>query len=119
MKFPIFRFFFYLRECKSSKRARAGRATGRHGAQRACGREGAVGAQGGRRAGLQVRGAAGARGSRRVGRNKGAQGAWQGRGLGALLANGLCTWCTQPVLAQFDSVLFLSQFLDFVRELGS
>ena len=37
-------------------------------------------------------------------------------GLGVLLANGLCT---QPVLTRFDSVLFLSQFLDIVREPGS
>ena len=39
--------------------------------------------------------------------------------LGVLLASGLCTWCTQPVLSWFDSVLFLSQFLDIVREPGS
>ena len=32
---------------------------------------------------------------------------------------GLCTRCTQPILTRFDSVLFLSQFLDIVREPGS
>ena len=38
------------------------------------------------------------------------------RGLGVLLGCGLCTWCIQPVFDPFDSVLFLSQFLDIVRE---
>ena len=38
---------------------------------------------------------------------------------GARLGSKLCTRCTQPVLTRFDSVLFLSQFLDIVREPSS
>ena len=64
-------------------------AVSRHGV----GRRARAGRSG--RAGERARQACG--GGRRVGRSRDAQGARQGRGLGALLANGLCTWCTQPV----------------------
>ena len=49
--------------------------------------------------GRHARGARQARGAQPAGR--------PGRGLG-VQANGLCTWCTQPVLTLFDSVFFLS-----------
>ena len=76
-----------------------------------------------RAAGAQVQedaqGAAGARGRRaRWARNKDAVRAAM-RGLSVLLGRGLCTRCTQPILTRFDSVLFLSQFLDIFRERGS
>ena len=72
----------------------------------------------------QTRGArADERGARAEERGvRGPQGARHGRwarGLGVLLGCGLCTWCTQPFLTRFDSVLFLSRFLDTVREPGS
>ena len=38
------------------------------------------------------------------------------RGVGARAGYGLCTRCTRPLSIQFDSVLFLSRFLDIIRE---
>ena len=51
--------------------------------------------------------------------SRGARHAGLGVAWACCWASELCTWCTQPVLTRFDSVLFLSQFLDIVREPGS
>ena len=106
--------------CRDTAWAGAGRAqlgTGRgawHGRRRAAlGRTGAQAA--GARARADTRGVAGALQAR----GRGVRGAARARGRACCWANRLCTRCTQPVLTQFDSVLFLSQFLNFVRELGS
>ena len=64
--------------------------------------------------GERRRGVRGTGGSAGTGRHR----RWA-HGLGVLLGCGLCTWCTQSVLTRFDSILFLSQILDIVREPGS
>ena len=96
---------------------RCGRAAGVGvGAGARAGRAGAHGAQGVRQA--QAAGAGGRRG-----RARGARGnARQERGR-ALQARGLATGCALSALGlfsvRFDSVFFLSQFLDIVHEPGS
>ena len=95
-------------------RAGAGRAGAGRAGSRAlgAGRAGQAGAGGRLTLG---RGAAGGRHGHVAGRHAGhGRRAVHGRlgGLGAAWvcswANGLCTWCTQPVLTLFDSVFFLS-----------
>ena len=90
-----------------------GRAVGATRASRRRRQAGARGARGRKERGArQVRGARqapGARGARPAGR--------PGRGLGVLL--GYALGALSLFLARFDSVLFLSQFLDIVREPGS
>ena len=95
------------------RRGRAAGAGARAGARRrAC-----WGAQGGRQvgcaAGLGVRAAGGAqvRGARQAGGARGRPGRW---------VRGLATGCALGLFSvRFDSVLFLSRFLDIVHEPGS
>ena len=88
--------------------ARQGAAEARQGATEA--RQGATGAR---------QGAAGARGARGLG----ARGPRPGRAGLATWARGLAAGCALGALGlfliRFDSVFFLSQFLDIVREPGS
>ena len=103
---------------KQARRRRHGRAGARalgRWERRASGRAGhARQADAGQARGRRAR-AAGARHGRAVGRHAG-RGRRVGHGrLGGLggawacsWANGLCTWCTQPILTLFDSVFFLS-----------
>ena len=88
--------------------ARAGRVGRARGAQAGAGRRKralgvlVLGAQAGRRRAGQAAAARGAGARQARGRGcMGARGAGAGRGLGVLLANGLCTRCTRPV---FDPV---------------
>ena len=126
-------------------RGHAGRQAGARGRRHSVGAQGRAERRGARSAGARgAQGRAERRGARSAGA-RGAQGRAERRGArsaadawadlrGARLgvrgttdwaawaccwANGLCTWCTQPVLARFDSVLFLSQFLDIIHEPGS
>ena len=108
--------------CRDTARAGVGRAqlgTGR--GARGAGAHGALG-----RAGRRARANAQAAGERAPGRSRRLAGARQGpaghgrgRDRACCWASRLCTRCTQPVLTRFDSVLFVSQFLDIVHELGS
>ena len=110
-------------------------AVSRHGvrrSRRALGRAGRAWAGGSRRAGSAAgswargvralgererrrRRAAAARGARVAGRDRGSLGARPGR-----WARGLATGCALGLFSiRFDSVLFLSRFLDIIREPGS
>ena len=71
-------------------------------------------------AGARARADAQAAGERaRVDAARARRGVTGARGWACCWASRLCTRCPQPVLIRFDSVLFLSQFLDIVREPGS
>ena len=87
---------------------------GRHGAGRAGGR--LAGGRAGARLGARTAGS-GAQGARGV-RSKGAAGARPGR-WARMLALGCALGALGPFSIRFDSVFFLSQLLDIVREPGS
>ena len=103
----------------------AGAGASEHRAQaRGTGRR-AAGAAGAQAAGAQALGCAGRAGTARV-RAEREAGAQQGRHRRAGRGSWACRWPTgcalgalSLFLARFDSVLFLSQFLDIVREPGS
>ena len=93
----------------------------RHGAGRSRRSRGRIG-----RVGHAGQGAAGARQGTGLAGGRSAGGRHEAHGLGAgraAWASGLATGCALGALGlfsiRFDSVLFLSQFLDIVREPGS
>ena len=109
----------------TQSRDTASQAMTRQGAQQ--GRAGAQAGAGRRRHGRWARGALGARGAGRAAAGAGARGrqAWGVRGATGRIA-WACCWtmgCALGALSlflvRFDSVLFLSQLLDIVREPGS